>query len=170
MLDDFYAQMVDTIATDRKLDAKKVKELLDDGIITADNGKAAGLIDMVCYDDELKAEIAKALKKDEVAYIKDYGKKQVDTDFSGFGGHDEADGSLDRRRASQSDHADAKDRRRLRRRRHHDRQERRRPDGRRSRRLDTDRQGHPRSAKKDSRSRRSCCASTAPAARPWPAI
>ncbi len=86
VLDDFYDQMVGTIAADRKLDVKRVKELLDLGILSAEKAKAAGLIDSIVYEDELKADIAKQLGKDEIKLIRDYGKKQLDTDFSGFGG------------------------------------------------------------------------------------
>jgi protease-4 len=86
VLDDYFALMVEIIAKDRKLDPGKVKDLIDDGLFTAARAKEAGLIDRVCYEDELEAQIKSALHVDELKIEKDYGKKQLDTDFSGFAG------------------------------------------------------------------------------------
>ena len=86
VIDDLYTSMVKTIAADRKMDEAKVRKLIDQGLYTADTAKAAGLIDRVAYEDEFKAEMAKALGTEKLGLINKYGKKKVDTDFSGFGG------------------------------------------------------------------------------------
>ncbi len=86
LIDDVFDQFVDGIAADRKLDRGHVKDLIDKGIFTATDAKEAGLIDRVAYRDMLLAEIAKQNKVDEVALELDYGKKKLDTDFSGFNG------------------------------------------------------------------------------------
>ena len=57
VLDDYYSLMVETIAKDRKLDPGKVKDLIDEGLFTAVRAKEAGLIDRVCYEDELKDQL-----------------------------------------------------------------------------------------------------------------
>jgi protease-4 len=86
LIDDVFDQFVDGIAADRKLDRGHVKDLIDKGIFTATEAKEAGLIDRVAYRDMLLAEIARQNKVDEVALELDYGKKKLDTDFSGFNG------------------------------------------------------------------------------------
>jgi protease IV len=86
VIDNYYDQMIDTIAADRKLDRGKVKDLIDEGIFTAAAAKEAGLIDRVAYLDEFRKNLAEKLKVDEVTFVEDYGKKQLDTDFSGIGG------------------------------------------------------------------------------------
>jgi protease-4 len=86
LIDDVFEQFVDGIAADRKLDRGHVKDLIDKGIFTATDAKEAGLIDRVAYRDMLLAEIAKQNKVDEVTLELDYGKKKLDTDFSGFNG------------------------------------------------------------------------------------
>ena len=86
VLDDYFALMVETIAKDRKLDNGKVKDLIDEGLFTAARAKEVGLIDRICYEDELKDQLKSGLAADELVIEKDYGKKKLDTDFSGFGG------------------------------------------------------------------------------------
>ena len=86
LLDDVYAQMVETIATDRKLSPERVRELIDVGMFSAAEAKDAGLIDMVAYDDQLDARLRESLAVDKVDLVHDYGKKSVDTDFSGMTG------------------------------------------------------------------------------------
>jgi len=86
LVDDTYNQMIDTIAADRKLDRGRVKDLIDEGIFTATEAKAAGLIDAVAYRDQLIDEIKKSMHVDEIKLIENYGKKKLDEDFSGFNG------------------------------------------------------------------------------------
>ena len=59
MLDDYYAQLIATIAADRKLDPGKVKDLIDEGIFTAQRAKNEGLIDAIAYEDEIREQMAK---------------------------------------------------------------------------------------------------------------
>lgn len=86
VIDNYFNQMIDTIAADRKLDRGKVKDLIDDGIFTAVAAKEAGLVDRIAYIDELRKAAAEQLKVEEVTLVENYGKKAVDTDFSGIGG------------------------------------------------------------------------------------
>jgi protease-4 len=86
VIDDFYSDMVSSIAHDRKLDESKVKELIDQGLFVASDAKAAGLIDRVAYEDQLETALKEQLKSDELDYDKNYGKEAIDTDFSGITG------------------------------------------------------------------------------------
>jgi protease-4 len=83
VIDDFYQQMIDTIAADRKLDKKKVKALIDRGMLTASRAHKAGLIDKLAYGDQLDDRLKEQLDVKEIFLVEDYGKKKVDTDFSG---------------------------------------------------------------------------------------
>lgn len=86
LVDDLYEQMITTIALDRPVTETKVREMVDLGLLTAGQAQEAGLIDRIAYPDELRASLAKASKKDKLVYVQNYGKKKVDTDFSGPGG------------------------------------------------------------------------------------
>jgi len=86
LIDDVYAQMVETIAADRKLKPEDVKKLLDQGMFSAAQAKEAGLIDRIAYEDELRVAIQGALEATELTVVGNYGKKKLDTDFSGFTG------------------------------------------------------------------------------------
>ena len=86
VIEDYYQQMIETIAADRKLDPAKVKELIDEGLFTPERAKEVGLIDRIAYEDELSDRLKEQLKADEVVLDRQYGKKKLDTDFSGFGG------------------------------------------------------------------------------------
>ena len=86
VIDDFYSQLATTVAEDRKLDVSKVKELIDEGLFTAQRAKEVGLIDRVAYEDELCKQLADQNKVDDVTLDDEYGKKKLDEDFSGFGG------------------------------------------------------------------------------------
>lgn len=86
VLDSFYEQIVEQISTSRKLEADKVKGIIDQGILTAADAKAAGLIDHVAYEDAITAMIQGNDATANVKYLKGYGKPKVDTDFSGIGG------------------------------------------------------------------------------------
>ncbi|HEX3998099.1 MAG TPA: signal peptide peptidase SppA [Pirellulales bacterium] len=86
LVDDFYTQLIDTIASDRKLDRGRVKDLVDQGIFSATDAKAAGLIDRVAYRDQLIDELKKSMQASEIKLVENYGKKKLDEDFSGFNG------------------------------------------------------------------------------------
>ena len=86
LLDDVYDQLVDTIATNRKLDRQKVQTLIDVGLFTTTEAQQSGLIDRVAYDDTFQEELREALGVDELELVKNYGKKKPDTDFSGMMG------------------------------------------------------------------------------------
>lgn len=86
VLGDFYDQMVETVAQGRGLDPEKVKAAIDNGPHTATVAKELGLITRIAYEDELPS-ILKGGKADaSVKIVKRYGKKKIDTDFSGFAG------------------------------------------------------------------------------------
>ncbi|HND54998.1 MAG TPA: signal peptide peptidase SppA, partial [Pirellulaceae bacterium] len=84
LLDDFYEQMIESIAADRKLDPAKVRQLVDTGLFTPAQAKDAGLIDRVAYQDETPGRLRELLNAEKVDIIDNYGKKKVDTDFSGM--------------------------------------------------------------------------------------
>jgi protease-4 len=83
LIDDLYDDMVTTIVKDRPLTISQAKEIIDTGMVTAGRAKELGLIDRVAYPDDLRAELAKKYKAEPLAFVKNYGKKEVDTDFSG---------------------------------------------------------------------------------------
>ena len=86
VLDDYYRQMVEAIAEGRKLDSQKVAQLIDSGPYTARGAKEAGLIDRVAYEDQIETVIKGDRQDAEVRIARRYGKKKVDTDFSGMMG------------------------------------------------------------------------------------
>ena len=70
-LDDYYAQFVGLIASGRKLDAAKVKALIDNGPYSAEEAKKAKLIDDVAYYEEFVEGIGEDLGG-KVALVKKY--------------------------------------------------------------------------------------------------
>lgn len=84
VIGDYYDQIVDTVAKDRKLTREKVIELIDNGPHTAKVAREAGLIDKLAYEDEVKELVKRQPGGDKLATK--YGRKKVDADFSGFGG------------------------------------------------------------------------------------
>ena len=84
MLDDNFAnELVNPIAKGRKLDAAKVKEIIDQGPFTAAKAKDLGLVDSIIYEDEFAGAMAKALGTKSVRVEKNYGKpKTQKLDFS----------------------------------------------------------------------------------------
>lgn len=86
LLDDYYAILVDTIASGRKLDAEKVKAAIDAGPFTAAEAKKLGLVDRIAYPDEIESQLKESHPGRDVKIVKNYGKKKVDTDFSGLTG------------------------------------------------------------------------------------
>lgn len=83
MTDDVYEQMIATVAFDRPITRKQATEAIDQGLLTAGRAKQLGLIDRVAYPSELKSDLQKSLNADKLVYVQNYGKKKVDTDFSG---------------------------------------------------------------------------------------
>lgn len=86
ILDDYYRQIVETISAGRKLTPDQVKAIIDTGLHTAADAKKLGLIDVVGYEDAIESLIKGDDKTAEVKITKGYGKKKIDTDFSGFTG------------------------------------------------------------------------------------
>ncbi|MGC1274554.1 MAG: signal peptide peptidase SppA [Planctomycetaceae bacterium] len=86
LLDDLYNQMIAGIAKGRNLDEAKVREAVDNGPLTAAAAKDAGLIDGFAYEDEIDEVIEKDRKLEEAKVARKYGKKKVQTDFSGLQG------------------------------------------------------------------------------------
>ncbi len=85
VLDGFYAYIVDTIATSRKLTAEQVKAAIDQGVMTGGDAKKLGLVDHIGYEDAIEKLIVGDRPVD-LKVVKSYGKKKIDTDFSGMAG------------------------------------------------------------------------------------
>ena len=83
---DLFEQLVERIATDRKLAPERVRELIDTGVFTPDAAREAGLIDAVGYEDEVATALAKTVELDDPKIARDYAERKVDNDFSGIGG------------------------------------------------------------------------------------
>lgn len=78
MLDDnFTNEMVNPIAKGRKLDAAKVKEIIDQGPFTATKAKSLGLVDSIVYDDQFADTMAKGLGAKAVKVERNYGKPKA---------------------------------------------------------------------------------------------
>lgn len=61
IIDDFYSTLVGAISEDRKLEAGKVKEIIDTAPHRAPQAKELGLIDGALYRDEVEQELQKKL-------------------------------------------------------------------------------------------------------------
>lgn len=85
ILDDFYKLLVEMTATSRKLDASKVQSAIDNGPQSPKVAKELGLIDRIAYEDELEAFLGES-NKAKIKIVHKYGKKKIDTDFSGLAG------------------------------------------------------------------------------------
>jgi protease-4 len=83
LIDDLYDDMLSTIASDRKLKVKEVKEAVDQGMILAADAKERGLIDRVAYADEFRASLADEYNTDKLVFVENYAKTKIDADFSG---------------------------------------------------------------------------------------
>ncbi len=83
LIDDLYDDMVTTIVKDRPLSIAQAKQVIDTGMITAARAKELGLIDRVAYPDTLRDELASKYEAEPLVFVKNYGQKDVDTDFSG---------------------------------------------------------------------------------------
>ncbi|MBY0230506.1 MAG: signal peptide peptidase SppA [Gemmataceae bacterium] len=78
MIDDFFENdLVGRIVKGRKgMDAAKVKEIIDGGPYSARAAKKLGLVDRLCYYEDMEGIIKEALKADDAKLVKDYGKKK----------------------------------------------------------------------------------------------
>jgi protease-4 len=83
LVDSIYDEMVTTIVKDRPLSIAQAKSAIDTGLISATRAKELGLIDRVAYPDTLRTELAAKYDATSLVFVKNYGKKEVDTDFSG---------------------------------------------------------------------------------------
>ncbi len=83
MVDGLYEHIVDTITSDRPIRRKEVVDAIDVGLLSATKSLEIKLIDRVAYADELKEQLTEEYEADELVYVLNYGKKEVDTDFSG---------------------------------------------------------------------------------------
>ncbi len=86
VLDDYYQQMVNMIASSRSIPAEKVSAAIDSGPHMATAARQLGLLDEVIYRDQIESVVTGG-KEGHILYLsKDYGKQEYDDDFSGFGG------------------------------------------------------------------------------------
>ena len=83
---DLFNQMVEQIAEDRNLKKKKVRELIDVGVFTPDEAVKSLLIDGIAYEDEVLSSLSDHSADSGMEFKRDYGKRDIDTDFSGFTG------------------------------------------------------------------------------------
>lgn len=83
LLDDIYQQAIETIALDRPMTEAQASAAIDEGLITARRAKELGLVDRVAYPHELRSLLTDRYGADTLAYVENYGRKAVDTDFSG---------------------------------------------------------------------------------------
>jgi len=83
LIDSMYDDMVTTIVKDRPISVAQAKEIIDAGLLTAKRAKEVGLIDRIAYSHSLRDELARAYNTESLVYVKNYGQKKVDADFSG---------------------------------------------------------------------------------------
>jgi protease-4 len=83
---DLFELLVARVAEGRKLPVEKVRELIDVGVYTPDQARAAGLIDAVAYEDEVIDAVAKRARLEAPKVVRDYAERKMDDDFSGLGG------------------------------------------------------------------------------------
>ncbi|MGI9457860.1 MAG: signal peptide peptidase SppA [Aeoliella sp.] len=86
MVDDLYEQMVETVAFDRPITRAQATAAIDEGLMTAKRAKELGLVDRLAYATDLRNSLGETYDADKLVYVENYGKKEVDTDFSGPAG------------------------------------------------------------------------------------
>lgn len=86
VIDGYYEIMVQAVAEGRGLKPAQVEKLIDEGPHTSKAAREQGLVDDLLYEDELVARIESDHPGTKVTLVKKYGKKKIDTDFSGFAG------------------------------------------------------------------------------------
>jgi protease-4 len=83
LIDSLYDEMITTIVKDRPVSIAQAKEVVDTGLISAQKAKELGLIDRVGYIDNLRKQLSEKYDAESLVLVHNYGKKEVDTDFSG---------------------------------------------------------------------------------------
>jgi protease IV len=86
VLDSQYQQIVAMIAESRKLSTDDVKAAIDVGLLSAQDAKARGLIDHVEYEGAITSLAPATDPPADVKLVRGYGKRKIDTDFSGLTG------------------------------------------------------------------------------------
>lgn len=86
LLDDRYKLLTETIAASRKMPVEKVSAAIDNGPYTAKQAHKLGLVDRLAYFDDVESGLEKQAAGAKFKLTKKYGKKKLDTDFSGFTG------------------------------------------------------------------------------------
>ncbi|RPI73868.1 MAG: signal peptide peptidase SppA, partial [Planctomycetaceae bacterium] len=86
ILDDYFQQLVTTIADARKVPADQVRDSIDNAPLTARQAQERKLIDRVGYLDELEAGIATSHEGKTFKVQRKYGKKKLETDLNSFAG------------------------------------------------------------------------------------
>jgi protease IV len=86
LLDDHYESLINTIAKNRGMDTKKVETTIDLAPFLVADANQHGLVDSIGYYDELISLIEKKNEGGKPEFVKSYGKKKRDTNFSGLAG------------------------------------------------------------------------------------
>ena len=85
VLGDIYGNILSTVAENRGMDEKAVDAAIDDGPHTAESAKAAGLVDLVMYEDQIADLIKSDLNAEAVRVVEDYAKPKPKT-YEGLAG------------------------------------------------------------------------------------
>jgi protease-4 len=72
LIDDLYADLLDTVAKGRGKDVATVRAIIDDGPFLASQSKSKGLVDELRYEDEMFGELKTALHQTELKKIADH--------------------------------------------------------------------------------------------------
>lgn len=86
ILDGYYGQMLQIVSSDRKITSEEAKSVIDAGPLTAKAALEAKLVDRLEYVDQLESRLKGEAPQGKIKWQRRYGKKKIDTDFSGFGG------------------------------------------------------------------------------------
>ncbi|MFO1023296.1 MAG: signal peptide peptidase SppA [Planctomycetales bacterium] len=87
ILDDYFRLIVQMVSEGRKLSEEEVKGAIDVGPLRSKDALEKKLVDRLAYLDEVEDGLKKDLPEgSKFKWIRKYGKKKIDTDFSGFGG------------------------------------------------------------------------------------
>jgi protease-4 len=86
LIDDLYTHLVGVIAKLRKLPEAKVKEAIDQGLLTPADAKARGLIDGISYLAEIQKMLKEQYKGEEVVFVPRFAikKKEPPTSLWSF--------------------------------------------------------------------------------------